>query len=260
NAGRMLTNYTGLNGSNLFGNFGDKLSHRGERLALGKPDFSVTPDVVTGALVTNRFFITMDEVTYGSGGRWGHWTDGGGSSLELLDARSNHRLAPNWADSNETGKGTWTVVENTGVLDLGWGNVDRLQLFLLGAGEALVDEVEVLVGGANRVANSNFENGISGWTFQGTHSKSSWENTGYNSSHSLHLRASARGDQSANRAFTPLTSTIPTGTVATVRAKVRWLSGHPEILLRLKGNYLEAAGRLLVPHNLGTPGAPNSRV
>ena len=258
NAARMLTNYAGLGGGKLFGNFSDKLSHRGERLALGRPDFSITTNL-TGALVTNRFFVTVDEVTYGSGGRWGRWSDGGGSSLELIDARSDHRLAPNWADSDETGKATWTVVENTGVLDLGWGNADRLQLFLLGAGDALVDDVEVLVSGVNRVGNGNFESGTSGWTFQGTHSKSSWENVGYNSAHSLHLRASARGDQSANRIFTPLTSAIPTGTVATIRAKVRWLSGHPEILFRLKGNYLEATARLSVPSNLGTPGAPNSR-
>jgi Fe-S-cluster containining protein len=40
---------------------------------------------------------------------------------------------------------------------------------------------------------------------------------------------------------------------------VRWLCGHPEILLRFRGNYLEAFGRLTVPANLGTPGARNSR-
>ena len=46
------------------------------------------------------------------------------------------------------------------------------------------------------------------------------------------------------------------GQTATIRAKVRWLTGHPEILLRLKGNWLEATG--LSPdatQNLGTPGA-----
>src|SRR6185436_4533 len=95
-------------------------------------------DPLSGVLITNQFFIVVDEVTYCSGGRWGRWSDGGGSSLELADPHSNHRLAPNWGDSDETQKAPWSVIENTGVLDLGWGNADRLQLFLLGPGEALI--------------------------------------------------------------------------------------------------------------------------
>ena len=79
------------------------------------------------------------------------------------------------------------------------------------------------------------------------------------STHSLHLRASERGDHVANRVRTALTPTLPAGSVATIRAKVKWLHGHPEVLFRLKGGYLEAAGRLNVPVNLGTPGGPNNR-
>ena len=51
----------------------------------------------------------------------------------------------------------------------------------------------------------------------------------------------------------PLSSTV------TLRAKARWLHGHPELLLRLVGSPLEAVGAMPVPRNLGTPGAPNSR-
>ena len=58
-------------------------------------------------------------MTYGTGGRWGQWSRGGGSSLELIDPHSNHRLAANWADSDETAKSVWTNIENTGVLDNG---------------------------------------------------------------------------------------------------------------------------------------------
>ena len=60
-----------------------------------------------------------DQVTYGTGGRWGEWSGGGGSSLELIDPHSNHRLAANWADSDETQKSSWVDIENTGVLDNG---------------------------------------------------------------------------------------------------------------------------------------------
>ena len=30
------------------------------------------------------------------------------------------------SDSDETAKAHWTVIESTGVLDLGWGNADRV--------------------------------------------------------------------------------------------------------------------------------------
>ena len=68
---------------------------------------------------TGTIYVVEDEVTYGTGGRWGQWAHGGGSSLELINPNSNHRLAYNWADSDETRKSVWTNLEFTGVLDLG---------------------------------------------------------------------------------------------------------------------------------------------
>src|SRR5439155_14169759 len=49
------------------------------------------------------------------------------------------------------------------------------------------------------------------------------------------------------------------GVTNTIRAKVRWLKGHPEMLFRLHGNWLEAPVEMDLPTNLGTPGARNSR-
>src|SRR6185436_20678935 len=43
-----------------------------------------------------------------------------------------------------------------------------------------------------------------------------------------------------------------------IRAKVRWFRGQPEVLLRLHGSATEAYGRLSLPRKLGTPGAVNS--
>jgi len=254
-AARLLTNY-GLNPAQVFGNFSGNLSNDGERLALARPE----PLTTTNGTV----YVVMNEVTYGTGGRWPKWADGGGSSLELIDARSDNRLAANWADSDETAKAPWTLVEHTGVLDMPHPanpNADQLQVFLQGAGEALIDDVEVLPAGqANRIANGTFESGITGWAAQGTHRLTGAENAqGFNSARSLRLRASERGDHVANRARVPLTSPLPAGGTATLRAKVRWLRGHPELLMRLKGNHLEAIGRLAVPTNLGTPGAANSQ-
>ncbi len=256
NAAQLMTNYPGLTPLNLIGDYNGTLGNGGDRVALAKPDVGV--NILLEERTTNRFYVIMDEVNYVDGGRWGRWSDGGGSSLELRDTHSDNRAGANWADSDDTAKSAWTTVEFTGVLDNGSGTADRVQVMLLGEGEALVDDVEVIVSGANRVPNSTFESGSTGWLLGGTHSKTSLETTGFNSSRSLHLRASDRGDQTANRLSALLSSAVAGNATATLRAKVKWLRGHPEILIRLKGNYLEAFGRLPVPANLGTPGFANS--
>ena len=260
NAARLLTNYPNLGSSNLIGNFKGKLSGHGERLALAMPEtvVSTNQDVAE----TTVHYIVVDEVSYGTGGRWGQWANGGGSSLELLDPRSDHRLADNWADSDESSKPDWTTVEFTGRLDNGDGSAaSSLQVFLMGAGECLLDDVQVISPtGANLLANPSFETGLSPWTPQGNHDTSFLQATGgVNNSRCLHVRAVDGGDPGANRIRVPLTASLPLNTNATLRARVRWLRGHPEILLRVSGNYLEAFGNLTVPPNLGTPGARNSR-
>ncbi len=260
NVVRMLSNYTNLNSTNTFGNFSGQLAGSGERLVLSMPDevFSTNQN---GIVVTNQIHIAVDEVTYGTGGRWPEWADGGGSSLELIDPRANRRLATSWADSDETRKAPWTSVEHTGNLDHGTGTADQLQMHLQGAGECLVDDVEVMGPSlVNLISNGNFETDPLGWTAEGTQSRSSLETTeGFQSTRSFHLRAVDRGDTGANRIRRGLNQNLVPGTMGTIRAKARWLRGRPEMLLRLRGNYLEAIGRLTVPKNLGTPGARNSR-
>jgi hypothetical protein len=260
NAARLLSNYSSLSGANTLGDFAGSLAHGGERLAVAMPD-EVVGTNAAGQLVTNQIHVVVDEVTYGTGGRWGKLAHGGGSSLELVDPRSDRRLAPNWADSDETGKSGWTTIAYTGVLDNGTGPADSLQIMLLNAGECLVDNVEVFAAGSvNLVANSTLEAGLNGWAAQGDHAGSNWEaSEGYNSTHCLHVRATDNGDTGANRIRTTLTAPLSPGHTVTLRAKVRWLAGWPEMLLRLKGNWLEATGNILTAHNLGTPGAPNSR-
>src|SRR6185295_8936586 len=111
-------------------------------------------------------------VTYSDGGRWGNWSDGGGSSLELVDANADTRQPASWADSDETAKGQWTNFEFTGPLGESLGSPinDRLLIFNLGIGECLVDEVEVHNGsGPNLVLNGGFENGLTSWVPQGSH-------------------------------------------------------------------------------------------
>src|SRR6185369_7624691 len=114
-------------------------------------------------------------------------------------------------------------------------------------------------GGANLVPNPDFEAGITNWFMQGNQSRSTLEDSGYNSARSLHIRASGRGDTEANRVRTRLTAQLTSGATATIQARARWLRGTPGVLFRIRGNYHEAPAALLVPRNLGTPGAPNSQ-
>ncbi|HEY9510755.1 MAG TPA: lamin tail domain-containing protein, partial [Verrucomicrobiae bacterium] len=258
---RLRSIYSNLNTANCFGDFSGRLSHGGERVVLTKPD--THQDIVDGETLTNIINIAVDEVTYKTGGRWPSLADGDGSSLELINPRSDHRLPSNWADSDETSKAPWTHLSVTGTIDNGSTTADQLQVLLMGAGECLVDNVEVRVpsGNQNLIANSTFETDASGWTAEGTESPSSLENSeGFNSSKSYHVRAIDRGDNQVNRVRTPLTSSINPGTTGvTIKADVRWLKGHPQIILRLRGNWLECAGDMTLPPNPGTPGAINSR-
>ncbi|HXI53470.1 MAG TPA: lamin tail domain-containing protein, partial [Candidatus Saccharimonadales bacterium] len=258
NATNLFAHYANLNSGNTVGNYGGSLANSGERVALSRPDAWATVDT-NGVPVTNIIYVVMNEVTYGDGGRWGTWADGGGSSLELVDPESDTRQAANWADSDETAKSQWTSFEFSGPTGETFRfNGDRLLVFLLGVGECLVDELEVHVaGGTNLVLNSGFEQGLTGWTLHGSHDFSTVEDGGFAGAKSLHLRASSRGDNGPNKIQTALTPAA-TGNV-TLRGKARWLRGWPEILLRLHGGGAEVTGHLNLPTNLGTPGAPNSR-
>jgi hypothetical protein len=256
NTAQLFSNYSNLNANNTCGNFSGKLSHDGERVALSMPE---------SLNVTNTIYVVEDEVTYGTGGRWGQWSSGGGSSLELINPHSNHRLAANWADSDDTQKSSWVDIENTGVLDNGDNYEDGIlhaQIGLLDAGECLVDDIEVDYNGSNYVSNGTFESGLglNNWSLQGCMVCSSLENSGYESSYSLHIRSSDRVWPGDNSCQVSLANTsLQPGQTATLRFKARWLRGWPEPLLRLNGNWLEATAAMPVPANLGTPGAPNSQ-
>ncbi len=256
--------YAGLNAVNSIGNYGGSLANSSERVALAMWDTVVETNLDL-SLSTNTIYITVDEVRYVDGGRWGRWTDGDGSSLELRDPHSDNRRPSNWASSIETSKAPWVNIEHTGVLDQGQvGNgrtIDELQIMLLGAGECLIDDLEVFrqTDGINLVPGTDFGGGIGGWFIQGNHVTSGWNaGEGFNAPGSLHLRASGGGDNGANRLKVKLTAAPSPGEIVTIRAKARWLAGSTNLLLRLYGNYLEASGALATAATPGTPGQPNS--
>ena len=268
NLENMLAKYAQLNAANALGNYSGTLSDRGERVALARPDDPGLPF---------EDLVVVDEVTYSDGERWGKWTDGGGSSLELVDPRSDNRLAMNWLGSDETAKSSWVTVECTGELDTGGASspyvqtnmVAELDVFIPSAGECLLDDVEVLkVGqGANRIPNPGFDTGIGNWTTDGTHVLSKYNATeGFSSPGSLHVISSGGGAIEAylllvevNHISSPLTVQGLEGEEFTIRAKARWVAGWPVLVLGFDGFLYEAAAELDVPVNLGSPGLQNSR-
>ncbi len=262
NAANLRAKYANLDASNLIGDYDGTLSNSGERVALSMPD-QVTSTNEFGVVTTDTIYIVVCEVNYQQGGRWGIYADGGGSSLELIDPRADTTQPSSWANSNEESKSAWTTIEATGVLDNGgMSNPNQFQMHLQGGGECLVDDVEVRKGaGTNLITNPGFENNMTGWVAQGAFSKSVIESaSGVSGTKALRVISPVRGDTGANRVrynIDPLALT--TGDTVTLRAKVRWLKGYPEFLLRLRGNWLEAFGRLSLPNNLGTPGQSNSR-
>ncbi len=262
NAARLRTNYPQLNANNTLGDYSGALGNSGEQLSLSKPDGVVSTNEF-GNLVTNKIHIVVTEVSYATGGAWGRWADGGGSSLELADPKADPLRGANWADSDETQKAVWSPVTFTGRLDNGNTaySADRLFLGLLNDGECLVDDIEVVEGaGANLVSNPGFESGAAGWSFFGNHAPSGVDSVGaFAGTRCLHVRAGGGVDTGPNSIRTPLAAGLANNDTVTIRARVRWLRGWPELLFRLHGNYVDFAAALPVPANLGTPGQPNSR-
>lgn len=273
NATNLMARYPQLNATNTFGNYSGRLRNSSDRIVLSMPEVRITTNT-WGQPVTNVWYVVVNDVTYHDGGRWGRWSDGWGSSLELIDPWADNTLPDAWADSDETSKAPWTYIDVTSVLENGqtaaminqgtyYGRPTRLELFLQGPGEVLVDNIVFQNnGGPNLVANGTFEAGSTGWTFGGVCRWSFVEpGSGLDGSRALRLVATGRGDTGPNKVWTSLTGSVVTNppNTGTLRAAVRWLRGSPHIVFRLSGHWMEVSRRLEVPLTCGTPGLPNSR-
>jgi len=264
NVDRLRTNHVQLNATNSIGNYNGSLRNSGDHLVLTKPQALVLTNA-NGNLVTNLLNCPVFEVAYvGGTGAWGRYSSGGGSSLELVDPRADPLRPTSWADSDESQKAAWATFAVTNTLTQGMGGFppNRLHIGQMGMGEALVDDVEVIApGGANVLTNPAFESGTTGWSFFGSHSTSTVDLAGgVAGSRCLHIRAQENVDTALNTIRGSVGNTLTEGNVVVMRAKARWVAGWPEVLLRLRGNWMDFPIRLSVPANLGTPGLPNSRV
>ena len=261
NPERLIATYTNLTAGNTLGGF-NKSIPSGGRLALASAE-TLTVTNAVGGLEELVVHPVVSEVTFDTGGRWGKYADGGGSSLELIDPHADTLRPSSWADSDETAKAPWTRFSYTGFLDnISDGvTMNRLYVLMQGLGECLIDDVWVSRdGGTNLLTNGGFESGTAGWLLSGDHSLSVPESGGAaTGANALHLRAQGHGDTGINSIRASMSGSLPNNSTNTLACSARWLAGWPELLVRVRGGGIEMPVRLTVPKNLGTPGLPNSR-
>lgn len=227
------------------------------------------PMAVWDASVFNvvNSLVLQEEVIYCDGGAWPELADGGGSSLERVDPRSDPHLAGSWAASDETKTCGWKTLEFTGAIEYGraddsYGDPTQVELGLFDAGECLIDSVVLKSAtGSNLVNNPSFESSNTTWKFLGTHQDSAIENAtdADNGTKVLHLRTTGRLHTGGNGIRGTLWSQLPKSGIGTISMRVRWLAGSPDALMRARGNWIEACGDITTTHAFGTPGRTNSR-
>ncbi|MFC1604714.1 lamin tail domain-containing protein [Planctomycetota bacterium] len=256
--------YNNLNiGTNLVGPYSGGLDDHSERIRLSYPYKDVDP--LSGDV--DILMIMADEVTYYDGGRWPSWADGQGASLELRDPDNDNDAPDAWADSDESGKTVWeqfSFTINSNDSRYRHDQVNIFELLLLNRGEVLIDDIELIIGGASRLNNDGFESGESNWRFLGNHVRSFVTTTERHSgARSLHLIATGHGDPGANRINQSLSS-VTAGTV-TFRGWARWLRGTQFLLLRTSRASSPTqpprpahSFELTMPLDLGTPGSLNT--
>ena len=158
-------------GQNLVGPYAGGLGDHTERIRLSYPLKQTDPKTGKPA----EYMVTVDEVTYWDGGRWPVWADGMGASLELRDPRSDNDAPDAWADSDESGKTQWKQFSFTidgSDIKYTHDNPGIFDFMLLNAGEMLIDDLELVIGGSNRLTNGGFEAGESPWRILGNHTRS----------------------------------------------------------------------------------------
>ncbi|MFT5407394.1 MAG: hypothetical protein ACI9NC_000099, partial [Verrucomicrobiales bacterium] len=234
-------------GARLLGEFGGTLSRSGEHLLLR--DANNNPAC---------------EMRYFDSGRWPDIADGGGASLELRDLDADPGNAASWAASEETGQTGWKTYSHSGVLagsrgpDTKWS---EFNVGMLGDGELLIDDISVIENGSTqKLSNTDFSNGDTGWRFRGTHRHSEIIDDPESPGNKvLRLVASGGTGHMSNQLETTLLSAAVNGRTYDISFRARWVSGSNQLHTRLYFNRMPHVTVIDRPQHVGTPSAPNSR-
>ncbi|MES2706602.1 MAG: lamin tail domain-containing protein [Verrucomicrobiota bacterium] len=213
-----------------------------------------------------------DEVSYSDGGRWPGTPDGGGSSLELRDPRSDNHSPGSWSASNEAARRVWQTYTYTARATNGQNDPTQYNEFIFGlldSGDILLDDISVIEDPATTarelIQNGNFTGkSLAGWRFLGTHSHVEAIDDPENPNNQvLHLQASGATEHMHNHAETTLKNagafvTINSAKDYKISFRAKWLSGSNALNTRLYFNRAAAVTKLAAQPDGGTPGAANS--
>jgi hypothetical protein len=229
----------GLSPEITVGNYTGQLDNGGEKVILA-----------------NSEGLPVDYVKYNDSGSWPVLADGLGSSLECVNPDYDNQQALNWRASVSTTQ--WVYVERTGT-----ATSSRLYIYLLGAGECLIDDVSIVPagGGEEHVQNGGFEYPLDGtnWTPTGNHGASfQTDEDSHSGSYSLRLVATGAGASSANSVNQYLFPDLVTGESYTLSFWAKYLSGEQNLYSRLSGSGIGGNADILSQSGQGSPGRENS--
>lgn len=243
----------------VVGNLDGGLSNRGDRIilrdALGNP---------------------VDEVFYRDKEPWPLYTDGLGSSLELIHPDADNALPESWKASDESPRSAWkdytftataaTPIYSPTITNSGATAFHELRMGLLEEGDVLVDDISVreitTAPGTELIQNGAFTAGNANtWRLLGNHETSGIVTDAGNPV--LQLRALGPLLYMHNLTETTLksgASVVPVvnGRQYTVSLRAKWLRGCPWLHTEFYYNKIAKTFLLDLPAGSGTPGARNT--
>ena len=240
----------------IIGDYSGQLGNGGDLILLEDPNGNIA-----------------DKVEYFDSGQWHPEADGGGSSLELRDPRSDNTLASSWAPSNENSRNTWQtyIYEGVAIDDgMGFDTFHELQVGLLDAGEFLLDDVSIIENNSTQfVQNADFENDNLGG------SADKWRTVGTHGSHGktmviadpddpsnqcLHVVATGPTENRHNKIETTFANNeqVVEGKTYRITFRAKWLSGSNQLNTKFYFNYLQETHILDSAEVWGTPGTINT--
>jgi CotH kinase protein/Lamin Tail Domain len=237
--------------SNVIGNWSGRLSDGGERISLNDE---------TGTLI--------DTVRYNDTGGWPVAADGQGSSLECMNPYVDNDDPANWRAARGVSGGNWRLY-NLAMPGTALAGRNTVYFYLDGAGECLLDEVEVILSGSNEnhLKWGDFESpdlelgDIYSWRATGNHIQSTLTNDTIISTTAVHIIATDGGAAGITNSFHQLIMPRPiqVGKTYFVRFWVKFLTNETKLHVSFHGSSEQgvvSANQLNSPY---TPGAYNNR-
>jgi hypothetical protein len=209
--------------------------------------------------LVNNLGQTVDELHYYGRPPWPTTPDGRGASLERICPTAPSDDPANWtAGTAMTGGPNWVQITQTGV-----ATSSRLYIYLNGAGEALIDDVSIVVEGqsTNLVNNPGFEQLLSpAWSVTGNHSGSyrALDSQAHSGSYVCHLVSTGVGGSFTDSLNQYTLTLSTTGTQYNLSFWAKAISGAPSITARLSGFGLQVTYSFPQVTVTMTPGRVNS--